>query len=572
MVVTKQINTLVPGGASSVPVAYEAEFLAEKAIKIHAILKKRVYKGIIEVGQHLVEVRDSEVVTHGTWITWIKVEFGWSDQTARNYIYMYELSRDPKSQIIWDLKLPLQTIYQLAAPKGEAAREEIFARNIRGETISAVMVKEALAKAKDGTDENLEKETSEPEKTDGGVIPEPTSSPASINVPSTGNGGDPGKQADERRQYYADGCLCSLCEAGLLSATGWAATVEGPEDEQLDDIEVFAVEDPSPEYLAAEIEAVAQIAHFEHREFLETLIQKDRTAFVTAVANVAPAIAAVLAFSKKGDMWSSLDEDQRNQFTKTMVKLCGASNELSELAASVETVPPHASPSPTSEPAKESTSDSNSTSDSTSDSDDTAAQVAAEQAATDAELAATHEKRLGNLGSISGELFRLSKVKAFKGLGRVDASFERYLLAQKPANEGEPKLTAKEQIDQFDQALAQERAKINGRRKPAKSGKVNGHHKPADKELNLEALLKINPKRFETTADLDAHIERVRLAHINYSGPNRQDFFDAAEKRIDKMQCMLDALTKIEKAKGLKPVNTRRDEDEKWRNEQGAAT
>jgi hypothetical protein len=51
-------------------------------------------------------------------------------------------------------------------------------------------------------------------------------------MPVTGNGGDPDVGADVHRHYHTQhegdessaGCLCPICKAGLLSATGWMAT------------------------------------------------------------------------------------------------------------------------------------------------------------------------------------------------------------------------------------------------------------------------------------------------------------------------------------------------------------
>jgi Protein of unknown function (DUF3102) len=63
--------------------------LAEHTRAIHALLE-RTRQDIIEIGRHLTEARNQ--VAHGAWLDWIEVEFEWSDQTARRFIHVYELS------------------------------------------------------------------------------------------------------------------------------------------------------------------------------------------------------------------------------------------------------------------------------------------------------------------------------------------------------------------------------------------------------------------------------------------------------------------------------------------------
>ena len=181
----EQAGTSETGGALSVATDL---FLAEKAEAIRAIVKHDAVK----IGRHLAEAR--ERAAHGTWIAWINAEFGMSDQTARNIINVYELSRDPKSKIILDLKLPLPIVYRLAGPKAGAVREEIVGRIARGEQISSAAVTEAFAKAKGATvEDDLKKQP--------GPAPLPPVPPV-VNGRPAGNGGDPDEQADVHRQYH----------------------------------------------------------------------------------------------------------------------------------------------------------------------------------------------------------------------------------------------------------------------------------------------------------------------------------------------------------------------------------
>lgn len=115
--------------------------LAEHARAIHE-LAKRTREDIIAIGRHLAEARDH--VGHGAWADWIAVEFGWSDQTAYRFIHVYELNRDAKFHTLVELDLPLGVLYQLAAPKAVAARQEIAERIEAGEPISQETVIEAI--------------------------------------------------------------------------------------------------------------------------------------------------------------------------------------------------------------------------------------------------------------------------------------------------------------------------------------------------------------------------------------------------------------------------------------------
>jgi hypothetical protein len=116
--------------------------LAEHTRAIHE-LAKRTREDIIAIGRHLAEAR--ELVEHGAWLDWINVEFGWSDQTARNFIHVYELSADPQIQnLVLNLDLPLKVLYQIAAPKAETARQELAERHEAGEEITRAAVEDAL--------------------------------------------------------------------------------------------------------------------------------------------------------------------------------------------------------------------------------------------------------------------------------------------------------------------------------------------------------------------------------------------------------------------------------------------
>jgi hypothetical protein len=126
--------------------------LAKYAAEIRR-LAKRVKEDVIEIGRYLVEAR--EHIGHGGWLAWIDVEFGWSDQTARNFIQLYEAREaQPKFQNIWNSSLPVTALIQLAAPNTpDEARQEIADRIAGGEKPTVAVVKEVIAAAKDKAEE-----------------------------------------------------------------------------------------------------------------------------------------------------------------------------------------------------------------------------------------------------------------------------------------------------------------------------------------------------------------------------------------------------------------------------------
>jgi Protein of unknown function (DUF3102) len=130
--------------------------LAEHARAIHE-LAKRTCRDIVDIGRHLTEARTH--VGHGAWLDWINVEFGWSDQTARRFIHVYDLSQDAKFNTLVEFELPVAALYQLAAPKTpDEARKEIAERIEAGEKPSCAMVSEVITKAKTNTFTNMAKD------------------------------------------------------------------------------------------------------------------------------------------------------------------------------------------------------------------------------------------------------------------------------------------------------------------------------------------------------------------------------------------------------------------------------
>jgi len=118
--------------------------LAEHAAAIRALGKQTV-ANIIEIGERLAKCK--KIVGHGGWLAWIDREFGWSEQSARNFMHVYEMSF--KSPTVVDLNLDMRSLYALAAPSTPIeAREAIIERAEAGQPIPVAEVKRVIDEAK----------------------------------------------------------------------------------------------------------------------------------------------------------------------------------------------------------------------------------------------------------------------------------------------------------------------------------------------------------------------------------------------------------------------------------------
>jgi hypothetical protein len=118
--------------------------LAQNAEVIRA-LGKRVIGDIIEIGRRLSESK--KLCGHGNWLPWLDREFGWSDDTARNFMQVSELT---ESRNFRDLSLPISGPYMLAAPSTpEQARQEVIARAEDGERLSVNDIRKLIDDARD---------------------------------------------------------------------------------------------------------------------------------------------------------------------------------------------------------------------------------------------------------------------------------------------------------------------------------------------------------------------------------------------------------------------------------------
>jgi hypothetical protein len=110
--------------------------LAEHAAVIRR-LGRRVITDIIEIGRRLCEAK--KLVRHGDWEAWLEKEFGWSADTALNFMRVYELS---KSRNFRDLNIAPSALYLLAKKSTpEPVRTESIERAEAGEAITVKDVK-----------------------------------------------------------------------------------------------------------------------------------------------------------------------------------------------------------------------------------------------------------------------------------------------------------------------------------------------------------------------------------------------------------------------------------------------
>jgi len=117
--------------------------LAKHAAAIRQLGKQTV-ENVIEIGRRLAECR--KLVVRGKWLPWLDREFGWTEQTALNFMRAHDLS---KSKKFLDLNLPVSALYLLAAPSTpEPAKTEVIERAQAGEAIPVAEVKRVVERHK----------------------------------------------------------------------------------------------------------------------------------------------------------------------------------------------------------------------------------------------------------------------------------------------------------------------------------------------------------------------------------------------------------------------------------------
>jgi hypothetical protein len=115
--------------------------LAEHVAEIRR-LGRRVIADVVEIGKRLTECK--KIVGHGGWGPWLLREFGWTDDSALNFMRVYDLSKSRKFR---DLNLPVSAIYLLARPSTpDEVRDDIIERAKAGEVVSVEAVREMVVR------------------------------------------------------------------------------------------------------------------------------------------------------------------------------------------------------------------------------------------------------------------------------------------------------------------------------------------------------------------------------------------------------------------------------------------
>lgn len=93
---------------------------------------RRTAQDIIEIGQKLIDVKQH--LGHGKFGLWLRLEFEWTDRTARQFMRVAEAF---KSENFSDLDFAPSALYLLAAPSTpDEVRREALERAYQGESIT----------------------------------------------------------------------------------------------------------------------------------------------------------------------------------------------------------------------------------------------------------------------------------------------------------------------------------------------------------------------------------------------------------------------------------------------------
>lgn len=102
---------------------------------------RRTAQDIIEIGQKLIDVKQH--LGHGKFGLWLRLEFEWTDRTARQFMRVAEAF---KSENFSDLDFAPSALYLLAAPSTpDEVRREALERAYQGESITHAKVKRLVA-------------------------------------------------------------------------------------------------------------------------------------------------------------------------------------------------------------------------------------------------------------------------------------------------------------------------------------------------------------------------------------------------------------------------------------------
>jgi hypothetical protein len=119
--------------------ADDRAFVKERASLIRETAK-RTAQGIVLIGQWLAEAKAR--LPHGSWLPWLRSEFGWSERTAYNFIGVYKACELANFA---NLEIDVSALYLIAAPKTpEPVRKEVIRRAKTGESMTRAKAEEVL--------------------------------------------------------------------------------------------------------------------------------------------------------------------------------------------------------------------------------------------------------------------------------------------------------------------------------------------------------------------------------------------------------------------------------------------
>ena len=120
-------------------------------------LMRLTAENIISIGQKLTQVK--EKLGHGSFQDWLRSEFEWSEQTARQFMQVYRWSKTIENKNFVFSQLATSALYLLAAPSTPTeARDEVLSLIDRGEKISYSCVKTIVDRCKKPLREESETE------------------------------------------------------------------------------------------------------------------------------------------------------------------------------------------------------------------------------------------------------------------------------------------------------------------------------------------------------------------------------------------------------------------------------
>ncbi len=124
----------------------------QRALEIKDLMRLTA-ENIINIGQKLTEVK--ETLGHGSFQSWLRTEFEWSEQTARQFMQVYRWSQTIENQNFVFSQLATSALYLLAAPSTPTeAREEVLSLVDGNEKISYTRVKNIVDRHRQQLSEN----------------------------------------------------------------------------------------------------------------------------------------------------------------------------------------------------------------------------------------------------------------------------------------------------------------------------------------------------------------------------------------------------------------------------------